>query len=57
VLVDVPTVGVSKTLHLVDELDMRKVQHEAQARLHKAGDRFVLTGSSGEPLGVVRRAR
>ena len=57
VLLDIPCLGVAKTLFQVDGLE-KNPEHKAKcAELQKAGDTFPLIGASGDTLGVTLRSR
>lgn len=54
VLVDIPTVGVAKTLFAMDGLQEHAIKQRARETLLRGGDQFELRGDSGRVYGVVR---
>ena len=51
-----PTIGVGKTLLMIDGLDKHTVKHEFQLKTKKAGDSIPLVGQSGKVYGVAYRS-
>jgi len=56
VLSSLPTIGIGKTLLLVDGLDAHVVDAECSQALHKAGDVYELKGASGAIWGAALRS-
>jgi deoxyinosine 3'endonuclease (endonuclease V) len=56
VLVDVPTIGVAKNLHMIDGLHRDTVRDRARAELANGGDAFELIGESGKAHGWALRS-
>jgi endonuclease V len=56
VLLDIPTIGVGKTLLAVDGLNPRAVTQESRQRNLKGGDFIPLIGESGQVWGATFRA-
>lgn len=57
VILDIPTIGVAKTLYCVDGIENNQ-QHKEKIRseLLKTGDMFLLIGESGKTLGAALRS-
>ncbi|KAL0226957.1 hypothetical protein P9112_014281 [Eukaryota sp. TZLM1-RC] len=52
---NVPTIGVSKTLLCIQGLDTKQVRKEAESNLYRAGDYMYLWGEGGKVLGAALR--
>lgn len=52
VLVDVPTIGVSKTVFYIDGITKHNVEKMAAERLREAGDTADIVGESGKTWGT-----
>jgi len=55
VLLNIPTVGVGKTLFYVDGLSKDKVKIQCEKDINKAGDYSMLVGDSGRVWGAAVR--
>jgi hypothetical protein len=53
---DIPTVGVGKTVFAVDGITQIKVKEACALHLHKGGDAIDLKGDSGKTWGVAMRS-
>eukprot|EP01129_Flabellula_baltica_P005063 TRINITY_DN1804_c0_g1_i5.p1 TRINITY_DN1804_c0_g1~~TRINITY_DN1804_c0_g1_i5.p1 ORF type:complete len:261 (+),score=72.28 TRINITY_DN1804_c0_g1_i5:85-867(+) len=56
VLVDIPTIGIGKTLLYVDGLGKREVVADFRASTQEKGDYYTLIGNSGKTWGVALKA-
>ena len=56
VLLDIPTIGVAKTLLAVDGLNVKAVGKQAREHNSKGGDYMELVGQSGRVWGAALRA-
>lgn len=55
VLVDIPTIGCSKTVFAVDGINKKNVNYQAR-KLKNAGDHVILTGNSGNVWGAALKS-
>jgi endonuclease V len=55
VLVDLPTIGVGKTLFYIDGLGKEKVKAQCEQEIKEAGDFSLLVGDSGKAWGAAVR--
>lgn len=55
VLLDVPTVGVGKTLFYIDGLGKEKVKEQCHQEIKNPGDISLLVGNSGKAWGAAVR--
>ena len=53
VLADIPTIGVGKTIFVVDGLDVHAIKQQSHEQLLKGGQSFALRGTSGRVWGEV----
>lgn len=52
VLLDIPTIGVGKTLFYIDGLTKDRVKEQCEKEILKAGDYSLLKGDSGKVWGA-----
>jgi len=55
VLVDLPTIGVGKTLFYIDGLGKQKVKEQCEKDIKEVGDSSILIGDSGKAWGAALR--
>ena len=55
VLLDLPTIGIGKTLFYIDGLGKEKVKEQCEKEIKEAGDFSLLVGDSGKAWGAAVR--
>ena len=49
---NIPTIGIAKTLLMIDGMDEKKIRDKFKLECHKKGDYIELIGDSGKNYGV-----